>query len=298
VSDYLSAELFLTAWRNLVTAAGALFWPALAFALLAFVVKGREALAAARAALAETRINLCLFVVDALLVLPLLGLLNTTMTTGVSAWDLALVAPAHWAALPDALVLFAAVFLGDFVAYWRHRLEHSRALWPAHAVHHSDTRMTWLTLTRFHPVNRLSTDLIDAGCLALLGFPLWALIANNLLRHYYGMVIHADLPWTYGAAGRVFVSPVMHRWHHVREGAGVGSNFATVFALFDRAFGSFYLPGRCCLPLGVAEDMGRGAWGQLCHPLLVWARPLRRCYSAAEAFCLGRRGWSQPGSKE
>jgi sterol desaturase/sphingolipid hydroxylase (fatty acid hydroxylase superfamily) len=48
----------------------------------------------------------------------------------------------------------------------------------------------------------------------LLGFPSYAIIANNLVRHYYGYYVHADLPWTHGKLGKIFVSPAMHRWHH------------------------------------------------------------------------------------
>ena len=117
--------------------------------------------------------------------------------------------------------------------------------------------MTWLTLSRFHPINRITTALIDTFFLALLGFPTWALVANNLVRHYYGEFIHADLPWTYGRFGTLMVSPAMHRWHHARDVVGSGSNFATVFAVFDKFFGTFYLPGRCDVPLGVTEDHTR-----------------------------------------
>jgi len=98
----------------------------------------------------------------------------------------------------DILTGFIAVFAGDFIGYWRHRLEHSQWLWPSHAIHHSDTEMTWLTLLRFHPINRLSSLILDYAFLLMLGLPPYALIVNNLVRHYYGMVIHADLPWTYG----------------------------------------------------------------------------------------------------
>ena len=36
--------------------------------------------------------------------------------------------------------ILAAVAAGDLFGYWRHRAQHSRWLWPAHAIHHSDTR--------------------------------------------------------------------------------------------------------------------------------------------------------------
>lgn len=144
--------------------------------------------------------------------------------------------------------------------------------------------MTWLTLSRFHPLNRLTTMIVDVGFLALLGFPHWALVANVMLRHYYGEFIHADLPWTYGPFKRLFVSPVMHRWHHARDVTGAGSNFATVFSVFDLAFRTYYVPGLCNVPLGVTDDMGAGARGQLMYPFVAWARDFAgRSNSARQA---------------
>src|SRR5690606_5391533 len=109
-----------------------------------------------------------------------------------------------------------------------------------------------------------------------LGFPLWALIANNLARHYYGLFIHMDLPWTYGPLGRVLVSPAMHRWHHIREAKGAGANFATVFSVFDQAFGTHYVPGPCDAPLGVRDPVGKGALPQLLWPFIAVLRYLSR----------------------
>jgi sterol desaturase/sphingolipid hydroxylase (fatty acid hydroxylase superfamily) len=91
-----------------------------------------------------------------------------------------------------------------------------------------------------------------------------------IVRHFYGEFIHADFPWTYGPLGRVMVSPVMHRWHHARDVEGSGSNFATVFSVFDQAFGTYYVPGICTVPLGVNDEMGRGTTGQLLYPFLEW----------------------------
>jgi sterol desaturase/sphingolipid hydroxylase (fatty acid hydroxylase superfamily) len=188
-----------------------------------------------------------------------------------------------WTNVPNWLVVVVAVFVGDFVGYWRHRLEHTPFLWPTHAIHHSDTAMTWTTLFRFHPFNRLTTALIDTSALALLGLPPYALAANLLVRHYYGMFIHMDLPWTYGPLGRVLVSPAMHRWHHVRDAHGAGVNFATVFSVFDQAFRTHYTPGPCTAPLGVRDEIGQGALAQLAWPFKVMRATLAR-YGAANAL--------------
>jgi sterol desaturase/sphingolipid hydroxylase (fatty acid hydroxylase superfamily) len=100
-------------------------------------------------------------------------------------------------------------------------------------------------------------------------------VLNFMVRHYYGEFIHADLPWTYGRLSAVLVSPVMHRWHHARDVEGTGSNFATVFSVFDRAFGTYYVPGLCTVPLGVTDEMGQGTMGQLLYPFVAWTDRLR-----------------------
>lgn len=262
----------------------ALIAPALVFAAIAFAARGRASLATARAAAGEVRTNFILYGVDILLVSPLLALAVGGVGAAMQHAGIALLHPRDWSALPPWFVGFLALFAGDLIGYWRHRLEHTAPLWPSHAVHHSDERMTWTTLFRFHPINRLSTALIDSSVLALLGFPPWALVLNNLVRHYYGMFIHMDLPWTYGPLGRVLVSPAMHRWHHIRDANGAGVNFATVFSVFDQAFRTHHVPGPCDVPLGVRDDVGHGALPQLLHPFrvayrcaarLVTGRPVR-----------------------
>jgi sterol desaturase/sphingolipid hydroxylase (fatty acid hydroxylase superfamily) len=278
------APFLQTAGISAWAAATALIAPALVFAALAFAAAGKRSLHTAHAATGEVATNLTLYGVDILLVSPLLAIAVAALGAWMQQAGLALLHPSDWSALPQWLVLLVAVFAGDFIGYWRHRLEHTAPLWPAHAVHHSDERMTWTTLLRFHPINRLSTSLIDSAFLALLGFPPWAILLNNLVRHYYGMFIHMDAPWTYGPLGRVLVSPAMHRWHHIRDADGAGVNFATVFSVFDQAFGTYHVPGPCTVPLGVRDAIGRGPIAQLLHPFriaflwaarLVTGRPVR-----------------------
>ena len=238
------------------------------FVALALAVKGRRAFADAHRAADEMRINVVIHILDVLLVGPWLAALIAGMAYIVDLTGVRILRPEQWGLLPSLAVVFAAVLAEDFIGYWRHRLEHTRFLWPSHAIHHSDTEISWLTLLRFHPINRLSTTLADFTFLLVLGFPEYALVATICLRHLYGYLIHADLPWTYGKLGYVFVSPVMHQWHHARDPAAYGTNFATVFAIFDRAFGTFRVPGPCTVPLGIDHDMGRGFIGQLKHPFL------------------------------
>jgi sterol desaturase/sphingolipid hydroxylase (fatty acid hydroxylase superfamily) len=253
--------------------------PAIIFAAVALAARGVVSLRAARSAASEVRTNLILFALDIMFVTPLLAI--ALGVTGAWIQSSGLVLALQWSALPPWAIALAAVFAGDFLAYWRHRLEHTALLWPGHAIHHSDTAMTWTTGLRFHPINRFSTALIDTSMLAVLGFPPWALIVNNLVRHYYGLFIHMDLPWTYGALGRLFVSPAMHRWHHVRDADGAGANFATVFSIFDQMFRTHYAPGPCTAALGVRDPLGPGAAAQLIWPFRVASTLLRRRFARA-----------------
>jgi len=244
----------------------------LVFGFTTIAVKGREAIDAGLRAIVEVRMNLAFYFVDALFVAPVVAVIVATIRFLVAEHSVSVASEHLWASAGRPITLFMVLFLGDFGSYWRHRLEHTRWFWPAHVIHHSDTDMTWLTLSRFHPVNHVTTAVIDTFVLALLGFPTWALVANHLVRHYYGEFIHADLPWMYGRFGAVFVSPVMHRWHHARDVIGSGSNFATLFSVFDRGFGTYYVPGRCDVPLGVTDDQypGPGVLTHLLHPFVAW----------------------------
>ena len=235
------------------------------FFFLGLLVKRTALFTDMRRAVAETGLNIRILLFNLIFVTPVIilgaqGLHWIFVTQGFTLVD-----PSFWNGMPLVLVIFIGIFVGDFVSYWRHRFEHSRFLWPSHAVHHSDTEMTWLTLQRFHPINRLTTFVIDSSALLILGLPPAAIMANVLVRHYYGYLIHADLPWTYGPLGRVFVSPAMHRWHHAADRAAFDTNYATVFSIFDQAFGTYRVPGPCTVPLGVTDDMAPTLAGQMAY---------------------------------
>lgn len=257
---------------------GQLSYPAfLSLLLAAFIHRKNLRNVFARMFPEGTAVNFLVFLIDALLITAPLAVLSAE----ASRWlkGAGLVVPLGGMSLPVWATLFLAVFLGDGVAYWRHRLEHSRFLWPSHLLHHSDRGMSWMTTFRFHPINRLTTTIIDSGALVVLGFPAWAIAINGLVRHNWGLFVHLNVPWTLGPVGRVLVSPAMHRWHHVRSGPGVSCNFAAIFTVFDRAFGTYYAPGPCDQPLGVEGMDDRDFLKQLLMPAIAswgWARARAR----------------------
>ncbi|TNE66931.1 MAG: fatty acid hydroxylase family protein [Alphaproteobacteria bacterium] len=243
------------------------------FTLASLVVRGPRALVDWKAARAEWRTNLIYFITDLVLMVPVLTLMSQGIVAFMAGAGIAGMASDHIAKLPAWVTVLLIVAVSDLVGYWRHRLMHLPALWPVHAAHHSDRHVGWLTLIRFHPINRLVAVGLNAVVLTALGFPVWAVVIDGWVRHFYGYYVHANLGWRYGPLRYVFVSPHLHRWHHARDREAIDKNFATVFAFYDLLFGTFYSPAAPAENLGVTEtDYPAAWWGQILYPFRIWAR--------------------------
>lgn len=241
---------------------------ALVFIFLAVATKRARVVQAVRHCWPETRTNLGLILVNYILLAPVLAVPAVAVAAAIPGLPLA----PFWQSLPNAIVLALGIVLIDFAAYWRHRLEHDAALWRFHATHHADERIHWLTVLRKHPVSKLIAMLSDSVLLILLGFPLWVIVAANLLRTWWGFFIHADVPWTLGPIGRVLISPAAHRLHHIRDEALMGANYGNTVTLWDKLFGTYVDPAPYLgCETGIAEG-SRGLWGELARP---WERRYR-----------------------
>jgi sterol desaturase/sphingolipid hydroxylase (fatty acid hydroxylase superfamily) len=257
--------------------------PKLTFALFEFVLlsavffaiaicfHGLRQLRPSEQLVRDSRVNLAFLLTEVLVVGPLLAGLPYLVEAGLGSVGFVGVFATQIGAAPFWLQLVLACLVIDGIGYWRHRLMHYRHLWPVHSVHHSDLTVTWLTLARFHPLNRLVSALLLTVGVALLGFPKASIAVGVLFIHYYGYYIHADVPWRYGAFKYVFVSPVLHRWHHSYAEDARDKNFATLFAFYDYGFGTFALPERGVDCIGTGDAAYPQTWlGQLIHPFRVW----------------------------
>ena len=248
---------------------------AIGFFALALLVKGMRAVTDSRDAAKETKNNIALFVLETLAVAPYVGLAVGWVHGQVHGTGEVFVGAPLWTAIGPVGSFVCALFLCDFVAYVSHRLYHTKWLWPVHAVHHSDTHLTWFSLLRQHPFERLRA-LVDLSVMILLGLPDLAILSVAMVRTYWGYLIHADLPWTLGPLSWLLVSPAMHRWHHALEARGAGVNFGIVFSVFDRMFGTYHVPGLHTGETGVAEVIAPGIVGQYLHPFRAWTGSVRR----------------------
>jgi len=253
----------MAASNSLVQAMSHLVLPGLFFICLGFLLRRKSFVTDIKTVAHEVSLNLKLAAFNVVFAAPIIFFAYQGVFDLAAARGWQWVSPEFWAGLPSLLVIFLTVFIADFICYWRHRFEHSRLLWPSHAVHHSDTEMTWTTLLRFHPLNKFTTVLIDGTLMLLLGIPPFAMMVNRMVRSLYGYFVHANIPWTYGPLGRIFVSPAMHRWHHALDPRFFQTNFAAVFSVFDQAFGTYKVPGPCDAPLGVTDQIEPSLSAQL-----------------------------------
>lgn len=172
---------------------------------------------------------------------------------------------------PVAVQLLALLFLGDFIGYWSHRaFHHLGPLWRLHAVHHSSRQVDWLASARVHPLNDVLSNVIVALPLVALGFTGTVIASFAPILTLYALMLHANLSWTFGPLRHVITSPVFHRWHHTTEEQALNTNFAGLFSVIDRVFGTYYMPaGVQPTEFGiVGESVPDNLWGQLRFPFV------------------------------
>ncbi len=128
----------------------------------------------------------------------------------------------------------------DFCYYWNHRIGHeSRFFWASHIVHHSSQKYNLSTALRQTWTGGFFSFIFYIA-LPFLGFhPLmiFAQISVSLIYQYW---IHTELihkmPRWFEA---VFNTPSHHRVHHGSNPLYLDRNYAGIFIIWDRLFGTF-----------------------------------------------------------
>jgi sterol desaturase/sphingolipid hydroxylase (fatty acid hydroxylase superfamily) len=148
----------------------------------------------------------------------------------LSAWPLA------------AQVAFFVV-THDLYIYLFHRAQHaSPRLWRLHEAHHSSTSVDWLAGARSHSLEILINQTVEFAPMVLLGAAPEVPLIKGALSAVWGLYIHSNLDVRTGVLQWVINGPEAHRWHHATDREARDCNFATKFALWDRLFGTAYLP--------------------------------------------------------
>ncbi len=160
--------------------------------------------------------------------------------------------------LPLWLKLLMGVAMFDLMSYWFHRMSHVvPILWRFHRVHHSDTTMDASTNFRAHPIEIFlwfGTSSILAA--AVFGLDLLTLGLYLFITMIFFVLQHSNLrfpKWVDKSIGLIFTTPNIHKVHHEQDQHYTDSNFADIFIVWDRLFGTFKSKPVDQIKLGLKE---------------------------------------------
>ena len=178
------------------------------------------------------------------------------------------------AAWPFWVKLLVALFVNDIGAYWGHRATHAfPMLWKFHAVHHSAEHMDWLVNTRAHPFDMVFTRLSGLAPVYLLGLAQnkgnhfdSAVAAVTILGTIWSFFIHSNVRIRLGPLEWLISTPAFHHWHHTND-QHHDRNFAAIFPIIDRVFGTSWLPKHWPPQYGIDAEMSPTLSGQFLEPL-------------------------------
>ena len=129
--------------------------------------------------------------------------------------------------------------LTDFLFYWSHRHSHEiNLMWASHIAHHSSEEYNLSVALRQPAFGFLVTThyLIPS---ALLGIPPVVYFASYGVNLVYQFWIHTRYIRSLGPLESIMNTPSHHRVHHARQGKYLDRNYAGIFIIWDRMFGTF-----------------------------------------------------------
>lgn len=148
--------------------------------------------------------------------------------------------------------------VSDFCVYWIHRGHHElKLIWPFHAVHHSAEVMSPITVYRKHPVYDVLSKLFRAIVVSVVVGLILALFYGKISTLLIGGISvivltfnmlganfrHSHIWISYGEFwSHIFISPAQHQIHHSLAHKHWHKNYGEIFALWDWAFGTLYVP--------------------------------------------------------
>lgn len=197
--------------------------------------------------------------------------------------------------------------LDDLKYYWVHRFGHRvRWFWASHVNHHSSQHYNLSTALRQTWTGFLTLQFLFAFPLVLLGFhPVMIAICGgfNLIYQFW---IHTEaigkMPRWFEA---VMNTPSHHRVHHATNPQYLDRNYAGVFIVWDRLFGTFEpevrpKEGGERIRYGIVRQLGTfnllwsvfHEWVGIAQDM--WRAPWRHKLS----YLVREPGWSHDGSRE
>lgn len=198
---------------------------------------------------------------------------------------------------------WAACFvLDDLAYYWVHRAGHRiRWMWASHVNHHSSQHYNLSTALRQTWTSAFTFGVLFTVPLVLLGFhPVMIAVCGgfNLIYQFW---IHTEaidkMPRWFEA---VMNTPSHHRVHHATNPLYLDRNYAGVFIIWDRMFGTFQREVDSeTIRYGIVRQLG--SFNLLWAVFHEWIGIFRDLWSAPWrhklSYLLREPGWSHDGSR-
>jgi len=133
----------------------------------------------------------------------------------------------------------ALLFGVDFCFYWFHRIAHEYAApWATHVVHHQSEEYNLAVALRQSAFESCFAWVFYLP-LAVIGFPPIWFVAMKGINLVYQFWIHTEAIDRLGPLEWVMNTPSHHRVHHARNPKYLDKNYAGMFIIWDRMFGTF-----------------------------------------------------------
>jgi sterol desaturase/sphingolipid hydroxylase (fatty acid hydroxylase superfamily) len=193
--------------------------------------------------------------------------------------------------------------LDDFAYYWAHRFGHRvRWFWAAHVNHHSSQHYNLSTALRQTWTGFLALGFIFRIPLAFVGFHPAMILFVGGVNLIYQFWIHTEaigrLPRWFEA---VMNTPSHHRVHHATNPRYLDANYAGIFIVWDKLFGTFVPEvDDEKIRYGIVKQLGSfGILHVVFHEWIGMARDLRAAPWRHKLSYLWREpGWSHDGSRD
>lgn len=134
----------------------------------------------------------------------------------------------------------ACVVLADIAYYWEHRFMHRVGIgWATHTVHHSSPYFNISVAYRFGPLDGIMPLFFHLP-LALLGFnPIVIIFAEGFVQ-LYQTLLHTEVVKKFPKPIEwIMNTPSHHRVHHGSNPEYIDKNYAGIFIIWDKLFGTF-----------------------------------------------------------
>jgi len=139
------------------------------------------------------------------------------------------------------LMMYATCFiLVDFASYWSHRWNHEiNVLWNRHIIHHSSEEFNLSCALRQSISGLIGIYFFLYIPMAFIGIePIIVSIVAPL--HLFAQFwYHTRLINRMGFLEHIIVTPSHHRVHHAINPEYIDKNFAAIFIVWDKLFGTF-----------------------------------------------------------